>query len=149
MLENKKIIMDIPRFHLAFPVHNLDEAKVFYHEILGCEIGRYSDQWMDFNLYGHQIVAHLSPQDCILAKNNEVDGDDVPSRHFGVILPWNKWDQLVKILKDKDVSWLIEPRVRFKDTPGEQGTFFITDPSGNNLEFKTFKDDKNIFKSTK
>ena len=94
-------------------------------------------------------MAHLSPQDCSSTKKNEVDGDHVPAKHFGVILPWDKWDQLVKILIDKDVSWLIEPRVRFKDTPGEQGTFFITDPSGNNLEFKTFKNDENIFKSMK
>ena len=141
--------MDIPRFHLAFPVHDLEQARLFYTELLGCEIGRHSDTWIDFNLYGHQIVAHLSPNDCSLTKKNEVDGDHVPAKHFGVILPWDKWDQLVKILKDKDVSWLIEPRVRFKDTPGEQGTFFITDPSGNNLEFKTFKNDENIFKSMK
>ena len=141
--------MEIPRFHLAFPVHDLGKARVFYAEILGCEVGRYSDKWIDFNLYGHQIVAHLSPQDCSSTKQNEVDGDHVPAKHFGVILPWDKWDQLVKILKDKDVNWLIEPRVRFKDTPGEQGTFFITDPSGNNLEFKTFKNDENIFKSMK
>ena len=94
-------------------------------------------------------MAHLSPQDCSSTKKNEVDGDNVPAKHFGVILPWDKWDQLVKILKDKDVNWLIEPRVRFKDAPGEQGTFFITDPSGNNLEFKTFKNDENIFKSMK
>ena len=141
--------MEIPRFHLAFPVHDLEKARVFYAEILGCEVGRYSDKWIDFNLYGHQIVAHLSPQDCSPTKKNEVDGDHVPAKHFGVILPWDKWDQLVKILIDKDVSWLIEPRVRFKDTSGEQGTFFITDPSGNNLEFKTFKNDENIFKSMK
>ena len=141
--------MDIPRFHLAFPVHDLEQARLFYTELLGCEIGRHSDTWIDFNLYGHQIVAHLSPHDCSLTKKNEVDGDDVPSRHFGVILPWDKWDQLVKILKDKNVNWLIEPKVRFKDAPGEQGTFFITDPSGNNLEFKTFKNDENIFKSMK
>ena len=140
---------EIPRFHLAFPVHDLEKARVFYVEILGCEVGRYSDKWIDFNLYGHQIVAHLSPQDCSKTKKNEVDGDHVPAKHFGVILPWDKWDQLVKILKNKDVNWLIEPRVRFKDAHGEQGTFFITDPSGNNLEFKTFKNDEDIFKSMK
>ena len=111
---------EIPRFHLAFPVHDLEKARVFYVEILGCEVGRYSDKWIDFNLYGHQIVAHLSPQDCSSTKKNEVDGDHVPAKHFGVILPWDKWDQLVKILKDKNVNWLIEPKVRFKDAPGEQ-----------------------------
>ena len=141
--------MDIPRFHLAFPVHDLEQARLFYTELLGCEIGRYADKWIDFNLYGHQIVAHLSPNDCSFTKKNEVDGDDVPSRHFGVILPWDKWDQLANFLKNKDITWLIEPRIRFMDTPGEQGTFFITDPSGNNLEFKTFKNDENIFKSIK
>ena len=140
---------EIPRFHLAFPVHDLEKARVFYVEILGCEVGRYSDKWIDFNLYGHQIVAHLSPQDCSKTKKNEVDGDNVPAKHFGVILPWDKWDQLVKILKNKDVNWLIEPRVRFKDAHGEQGTFFITDPSGNNLEFKTVKNDEDIFKIMK
>ena len=112
--------MEIPRFHLAFPVHDLEKARVFYAEILGCEVGRYSDKWIDFNLYGHQIVAHLSPQDCSSTKQNEVDGDHVPAKHFGVILPWDKWDQLVKILKDKDVNWLIEPRVRFKAAPGSK-----------------------------
>ena len=141
--------MDIPRFHLAFPVHDLEQARLFYTELLGCEIGRHADTWIDFNLYGHQIVAHLSPHDCSLTKKNEVDGDDVPSRHFGVILPLYKWYQLANFLKDKDITWLIEPRIRFRDTPGEQGTFFITDPSGNNLEFKTFKNDENIFKSIK
>ena len=95
---------EIPRFHLAFPVHDLRKARVFYAEILGCEVGRYSDKWIDFNLYGHQIVAHLSPQDCSSTKKNEVDGDHVPAKHFGVILPWDKWDQLVKILKDKDAK---------------------------------------------
>ena len=141
--------MDIPRFHLAFPVHDIEQARLFYTELLGCEIGRHSDTWIDFNLYGHQIVAHLSPNDCSLTKKSEVDGDDVPSRHFGVILPWDKLDQLANFLKDKDITWLIEPRIRFRDTPGEQGTFFITDTSGNSLEFKTFKNDENIFKSIK
>ena len=94
--------MEIPRFHLAFPVHDLGKARVFYAEILGCEVGRYSDKWIDFNLYGHQIVAHLSPQYCSSTKKNEVDGDDVPSRHFGVILPRDKWDQLANFLKDKE-----------------------------------------------
>jgi len=138
--------MDIPRFHLAFPVHDLEMARGFYADLLGCGIGRQSDNWMDFDLYGHQVVAHLSPEDCIVTKNNEVDGDQVPSRHFGVILPWDKWEELCETIKKNAVEFLIEPRIRFKDSPGEQGTFFIADPSGNALEFKTFKNDANIFK---
>lgn len=138
--------MDIPRFHLAFPVHDLELARGFYADLLGCGIGRQSEKWMDFNLYGHQVVAHLSPEDCIVTKRNEVDGDQVPSRHFGVILPWDKWEGLIEMIKGKSVAFLIEPRIRFKDSPGEQGTFFIADPSGNTLEFKTFKNDSDVFK---
>ena len=138
--------MDIPRFHLAFPVHDLELARGFYADLLGCGIGRQSEKWMDFNLYGHQVVAHLSPDDCIVTKRNEVDGDQVPSRHFGVILPWDKWEGLIEMIKGKSVEFLIEPRIRFKDSPGEQGTFFIADPSGNTLEFKTFKNDGDVFK---
>ena len=117
--------MDIPRFHLAFPVHDLEQARLFYTELLGCEIGRHSDTWIDFNLYGHQIVAHLSPHDCSSTKKNEVDGDDVPSRHFGVILPWDKWDQLAKFLKDKDITWLIEPRVSLRTLLGNKEHFSL------------------------
>jgi hypothetical protein len=137
--------MDIPRFHLAFPVHDLEMARGFYVDLLGCGIGRQSDKWMDFDLYGHQVVAHLSPEDCIV-KKNEVDGDQVPSRHFGVILPRDKWEELCEMIKKNAVEFLIEPRIRFKDSSGEQGTFFIADPSGNALEFKTFKNDADIFK---
>ena len=138
--------MDIPRFHLAFPVHDLELARGFYADLLGCGIGRQSEKWMDFDLYGHQVVAHLSPDDCRVTKRNEVDGDQVPSRHFGVILPWDKWEGLIEMIKGKSVEFLIEPRIRFKDSPGEQGTFFIADPSGNTLEFKTFKNDSDVFK---
>ena len=138
--------MDIPRFHLAFPVHDLDQARNFYADLLGCGIGRESNQWIDFDLYGHQIVAHLSPEDCKISKRNMVDGDKVPSRHFGVILPWKKWKELCEMIKEKTIDFLIEPKIRFKDASGEQGTFFIEDPSGNTLEFKTFKNDKDIFR---
>ena len=138
--------MNIPRFHLAFPVQDLEEARTFYTDILGCKLGRESDKWIDFDLYGHQIVGHLSPEDCINIGTNPVDGDKVPSRHFGVILPWPKWEDLCKIIKKKNIAFLIEPRIRFKDVSGEQGTFFIKDPSGNALEFKSFRDDSDVFR---
>ena len=141
--------MGVPRFHLAFPVDDLDRAKDFYVSILGCSIGRHSDKWMDFDLYGHQIVAHLAPEDCVTTRKYEVDGDFVPSRHFGVILMWNKWEQLSNIIQQRGISFLIEPRIRFKGRPGEQGTFFISDPSGNILEFKTFRNDDEVFKNDK
>jgi len=141
------MIADIhTRFHLAFPVHDLEQARGFYNGLLGCKIGRESNQWIDFNLFGHQIVAHLSKEDCTETKTNDVDGDKVPSRHFGVILSWNKWKNFCDMIKDKEIDFLIEPRIRFKDSNGEQGTFFISDPSGNVLEFKSFKDDAMVFK---
>ena len=138
--------MNIPRFHLAFPVHDLEKAKTFYTSTLGCPLGRESDNWIDFNLYGHQVVAHLSPKDCMNTKTNPVDGDSIPARHFGVILPWAEWEELCKILISRNIEFLIKPRIRFKNVSGEQGTFFIQDPSGNALEFKSFKNDKDVFK---
>ena len=138
--------MNIPRFHLAFPVHDLEKAKTFYTSTLGCPLGRESDNWIDFNLYGHQVVAHLSPKDCMNTKTNPVDGDSIPARHFGVILPWAEWEELCKILIGQNIEFLIKPRIRFKNVSGEQGTFFIQDPSGNALEFKSFKNDNDIFK---
>ena len=138
--------MNIPRFHLAFPVHDLEKAKTFYTSTLGCPLGRESDNWIDFNLYGHQVVAHLSPKDCMNTKTNPVDGDSIPTRHFGVILPWAEWEELCKILISQNIEFLIKPRIRFKNVSGEQGTFFIQDPSGNALEFKSFKNDKDVFK---
>ena len=138
--------MNIPRFHLAFPVHDLEKAKTFYTSTLGCPLGRESDNWIDFNLYGHQVVAHLSPKDCINTKTNPVDGDSIPARHFGVILPWAEWEELCKILISRNIEFLIKPRIRFENVPGEQGTFFIQDPSGNALEFKSFKNDNDVFK---
>ena len=138
--------MNIPRFHLAFPVHDLEKAKTFYTSTLGCPLGRESDNWIDFNLYGHQVVAHLSPKDCMNTKTNPVDGDSIPARHFGVILPWAEWEELCKIVISQNIEFLIKPRIRFKNVTGEQGTFFIQDPSGNALEFKSFKNDNDIFK---
>lgn len=138
----KKIL---PRFHLAFPVNNLDNAKKFYSSVLGCSIGRQSENWVDFNFYGHQIVAHLSPDGHSNDSTNNVDGNQVPSRHFGVILSYNHWERLSKSLIDKKVEFLIEPNIRFKNKNGEQGTFFIKDLSGNVLEFKYFQNDQMIF----
>ena len=137
--------MNIPRFHLAFPVIDLESTRKFYSEVLGCTLGRESNKWIDFNLFGHQIVAHFSPDECIGTNLNSVDGDMVPSRHFGVILPWEQWKALCKKMKKQKTQFMIEPKIRFKNLRGEQGTFFIQDPSGNVLEFKSFKNDSMVF----
>ena len=139
-------IKNLRPFHLAFPVLDLEEARDFYMNTLGCSIGRESDQWIDFNLYGHQIVAHLSPNEIKDESRNQVDGDEVPVRHFGVILENNEWQKLVDRLKTKGEDFLIEPRVRFEGKSGEQRTLFILDPSGNALEFKSFAHDGHIFR---
>ena len=137
--------MVAPIFHLAFPVSDLEKAREFYTNILGCTLGRESDKWIDFNFFGHQIVAHLSPEDCTTLKTNSVDGDHISSRHFGVILKWDEWEKLSMKIKNLDVKFVIEPKIRFKNKKGEQGTFFISDPCGNIIEFKTFKTDNMIF----
>ena len=134
-----------PRFHLAIPVHDLQAARDFYGGILGCAEGRSSDHWVDFDFEGHQLVAHLSPNDCQPVQASAVDGKEVPVRHFGLILEWERWEELAVILTDHDVRFVIEPYVRFENEPGEQGTMFVLDPSGNALEFKTFKDFDQIF----
>ncbi|PCJ11221.1 MAG: glyoxalase [Candidatus Neomarinimicrobiota bacterium] len=139
-------IKNLRPFHLAFPVLDLEEARDFYMNTLGCSIGRESDQWIDFNLYGHQIVAHLSPNEIKDVNRSQVDGDAVPVRHFGVILENNEWQKLVDRLKTKGEDFLIEPRVRFEGKSGEQRTLFILDPSGNALEFKSFAHDGHIFR---
>ncbi len=131
-------------FHLAFPVTDLEEARKWYTDILGCSLGRESDKWIDFNMFGHQVVAHLVDDSDSIALNI-VDGDNVPSRHFGVILNPDDWRILVKRLDRKGVDYLINPHTRFKGLPGEQSTLFITDPSGNALEFKSFASDDSIF----
>ena len=139
-------IKNLRPFHLAFPVFDLEEARDFYVNTLGCSIGRESDQWIDFNLYGHQIVAHLNLNEIQDVRRSQVDGDAVPVRHFGVILENNEWQKLVDRLKTKGEDFLIEPRVRFEGKSGEQRTLFILDPSGNALEFKSFADDDHIFR---
>lgn len=135
----------IPPFHLAFPVKDLEETRTFYRDILGCSTGRSSDKWIDFNFWGHQVVAHLSPDEAGKSSTNEVDGHAVPAKHFGAILEWDEWHALADRLKDADVDFVIEPYIRFEGEPGEQATMFFLDPSGNALEFKAFKDKKQIF----
>ncbi len=133
-----------PPFHLAFPVDNLEEARRFYAGLLGCPVGRESDRWIDFDFFGHQITAHLSETGNATAAN-PVDGDAVPVRHFGAVLPWSRWQDLAATLAGHDVDFLIPPKTRFAGQPGEQGTFFVHDPAGNALEFKSFKDPSKLF----
>jgi extradiol dioxygenase family protein len=134
-----------PLFHLAFPVHDLAEARRFYGRLLGCAEGRSSDAWVDFNFYGHQVVAHLAPEEAGPRQTSAVDGDDVPVRHFGAILPMHEWESLAGRLKDAGIRFVIEPHVRFKGQAGEQATMFFLDPSGNALEFKAFGDLAQVF----
>ena len=131
-------------FHLAFPVDNLDKTREFYTKTLGCNEGRSSDRWIDFDMYGHQVVAHLVDELDQVA-TNAVDGDDVPSSHFGVILEMEQWNQLADNLVKLGIEFIIEPHIRFKGEPGEQATMFFLDPCGNALEFKAFKSDDMIF----
>jgi len=137
--------MDIPRFHLAFPVRDLAEARAFYGGLLGCPEGRSSDAWVDFDFHGHQIVAHLAPEEAGHRTTNAVDGHDVPVRHFGVILSLPQWEALAERLKAAGTTFVIEPNIRFRGQPGEQATMFFLDPSGNALEFKAFADDSMVF----
>jgi extradiol dioxygenase family protein len=132
-------------FHLAFTVHDLAAARAFYGELLGCPEGRSAETWIDFDLYGHQIVAHLAQDMVVSGVHNPVDGHDVPVPHFGVVLEMGQWEALAERLTAADVQFLIEPHVRFKDQPGEQATLFFRDPSGNALEFKAFGDDAALF----
>ena len=133
-------------FHVAFPVRDLKSTKEFYTTILGCSVGRTSDHWIDFNLFGHQVVAHLSPKEAGIVDTGYVDEKKVPVRHFGVILEWNQWHEFADKLKAKNVQFIIEPYIRFKGEVGEQATMFLLDPSDNALEFKSFKDQSFIFK---
>ena len=132
-------------FHLAFPVNDLDAAREFYAGVLGCEEGRSSESWIDFNLYGHQIVTHLSPGAAGVKSTNHVDADHVPVPHFGIVLPMSEWKDLSEKLKAKGVEFVIEPKVRFAGEVGEQATMFFLDPSGNALEFKGFNDFSQVF----
>jgi extradiol dioxygenase family protein len=137
--------MSRPRFHLAFPVRDLDEARAFYAGLLGCREGRSADEWVDFDFFGHEIVAHLSPAEAPHKAHNWVDGEPVPVRHFGVILSLPEWRAIAGKLRESGVRFLIEPTVRFPGQRGEQATMFFTDPSGNALELKAFADDAMVF----
>jgi extradiol dioxygenase family protein len=132
-------------FHLAFPVHSLEAARAFYGDLLGCPEGRSSDTWVDFDFHGHQIVAHLAPEELRNSIAHDVDGDNVPVRHFGVILDMDAWHALADKLRAAGTPFMIEPHVRFQDQPGEQATMFLLDPSGNALEFKAFADRSKLF----
>jgi len=132
-------------FHLAFPVHDLNAARVFYGGVLECEEGRSSDHWIDFSIYGHQIVAHLAPEYPRQSVTKGVDSDDVPIPHFGIVLPMEEWKTLAGKLKSKGVDFIIEPKIRFEGKVGEQATMFFLDPSGNALEFKGFNDLSHVF----
>lgn len=136
---------NIPPFHLAFPVKDLEQTLTFYRDLLGCDTGRSSDEWIDFNFWGHQVVAHLSPDEAGKSGSNDVDGHQVPVKHFGVVLEWDEWHALADKLKEAGIDFVIEPYIRFKGEPGEQATMFFLDPSGNALEFKAFKDQSRLF----
>ena len=132
-------------FHLAFPVKNISSTKKFYRDVLGCKIGREDKKWVDFNFFGHQLSAHLRPDELKNTKKNAVDGKNVPVRHFGAILDWEDWHTLSAKLKKTNTEFVIEPYIRFKGEVGEQATMFFLDPSGNALEFKSFKDPSQVF----
>ena len=132
-------------FHLAFPVSDLNKARIFYKEVLGCKEGRSDTTWVDFNFFGHQLVFHLDTNNSVKKMNNPVDGHGVPVPHFGIILTWDEWEKLAKKLKSHHIQFIIEPYIRFENHPGEQATLFIRDPNGLHLEFKAFKQDHMIF----
>ncbi|WP_394369336.1 VOC family protein [Luteirhabdus pelagi] len=141
--------MSLQPFHLAIPVYNLEECRTFYREVLGCEEGRSSDHWVDFNFFGHQLVIHYKPKEEITSEAiNPVDGKNVPVPHFGVVLEWNTFKTFSEQLKNKNVTFIIEPYLRFEGKPGEQMTMFFKDPSGNALEFKAFKNNDQLFATT-
>ena len=137
--------MDLPPFHLAFPVDDLGTARRFYGELLGCPEGRSADHWVDFDLHGHQIVAHLAPEATRARAINPVDGEAVPVPHFGLVLPMEEWRRLAERLQSAGTDFVIEPTVRFEGQPGEQATMFLLDPAGNALEFKAMADPAKLF----
>ena len=137
--------MSLPPFHLAFPVDDLAAARRFYGELLGCPEGRSADEWVDFDLHGHQIVAHLAPGAVRARASNAVDGDDVPVPHFGLVLQMHEWEALARRLEDAGTEFVIPPTVRFRGEPGEQATMFLFDPAGNALEFKAMANPANLF----
>jgi extradiol dioxygenase family protein len=137
--------MTLPPFHLAFPVHDLEAARAFYGGLLGCPEGRSAAEWIDFDFFGHQIVAHLDPEMQPRAHHNPVDGHDVPVPHFGAVLQMPQWQALADRLAAAGTAFVIEPNIRFRGQPGEQATMFFLDPSGNALELKAMANPQNLF----
>lgn len=137
--------MTLPPFHLAFPVDDLAAARRFYGSLLGCAEGRSADHWVDFDLHGHQIVAHLAPDAARARASNPVDGEDVPVPHFGLVLAMEDWKALADRLRSAGTTFVIEPTIRFEGQPGEQATMFLLDPAGNALEFKAMADPTKLF----
>jgi len=137
--------MTAPLFHLAFPVNDLGEARQFYGGLLGCPEGRSDTEWIDFDFFGHQIVAYLAPQEAGRSGTSGVDGDEVPVRHFGLVLPMVEWEKMRDKLTQAGIKFIIEPQMRFEGTIGEQAAMFFLDPSGNAIEFKAFKDPARLF----
>ncbi len=131
-------------FHLSFPVRDLESTRAFYGELLACPVGRATAEWIDYDFFGHQLSAHVAPASAERA-DCDMDGKRVPVRHFGAVLPWNRWEALAHRLRDAAYPFSVEPHVRFAGEPGEQGTFFVEDPSGNALEFKTYRHPGNVF----
>lgn len=138
-------MQNIPPFHVAIPVHNLDECRTFYRDVLECEEGRSDTHWVDFNLFGHQLVIHYKPKTEEELHVNPVDGKQVPVPHYGVVLPWDTFEAFSEKLQQKKIDFVIEPYIRFKGQVGEQATMFFLDPAGNALEFKAFKDMSQLF----
>ena len=138
--------MSIPRFHLALPVTDLDATRDFYEQVLGCSPGREAERWVDLDFFGHQLVLHLvESEDHPAVVTNAVDDHAVPAGHFGPVLEWSEWEALAARLRAQGVEFVIDPYLRFEGKTGEQGTFFVKDPSGNHLEFKTFRDISMLF----
>ena len=137
--------MVLPPFHLAFPVDDLAAARAFYGDLLGCPEGRSADEWVDFDLHGHQIVAHLAPEAVRARATNSVDGEQVPVPHFGLVLTMDRWKALAERLESAGIDFVIPPTVRFAGQPGEQATMFFRDPAGNALEFKAMADPAKLF----
>ena len=139
-------VTQAPPFHLAFPVLDIEATRDFYTRVLGCRVGRESVRWIDFDFFGHQVTAHRVEQ-MPPVPTNSVDGHEVPSSHFGVVLEWEAWHQLSNRLQGMHLEFLISPYIRFRGEVGEQATLFIRDPSGNGLEFKSFKNPESLFAS--
>ena len=137
--------MALPPFHLAFPVDDLAAARDFYGRVLGCPEGRSAERWVDFDLHGHQIVAHFAPEAVAKRASNPVEGEEVPVPHFGLVLAMEDWKALAERLESAGVEFVIPPTVRFAGQPGEQATMFLTDPAGNALEFKAMADPGKLF----